>query len=334
MASFTRTILLATLAGVAAVCLVAVLHAEPEPTKTEPPAATPPAPEPTVLAGPKVADKTEKLTLVQRDSEGKLVRVEDRPEIAAIPFLKLSGDAKKAADKVLNEHGTMVARVLNENQGLFLQIQNARQAGDLRGSIPLMRELRQKAPELWEPALIDKLARALPVEKAAQLRSIVGEYFVAVADEPGPDGRNPRRQPQQPKKPEGGGGGGGEGGGMMMQGDGEGGMMQGAGKDDMPPDAAIDPQLRNRIESNLIIREMARSFKTLVDMRREQVDHLMAGLGLTPEQDSKIRAMIHDSGTKAKGNPTQEDRRALIEEIKKLLTVEQQKQLQENMRSR
>lgn len=331
MSSSHRAILLATFAGLAAVCLAAALHAEPDPTKADAPAV---APEPTVLAGPKVADKTEKLTLVQRDSEGKLVRLEDRPEIVAVPLLKLSGEAKKAADKVLNEHGTLVAKALNENMGLFNQLQSARQSGDVRGSIPLVREMRQKAPELWEPALLDKLARALPVEKAALLRSIVTEYFVALADEPGPDGRTPRRPSQPARKPEDGGSGGGGGG--MMQGDGEGGMMQGGGggKADMPPDAEIDPRLRNRIESNLVIREMARSLKTLAEMRREQVDHLLVGLGLTPEQDAKIRAMIREKGTKSKGDPTPEDRRALIEEIKKLLTVEQVKQLQENLRNR
>ncbi len=128
----------------------------------------------------------------------------------------------------------------------------------------------------------------------------------------------------------------------MMQGGGEGeGMMQGgsgAGGGPTGPATAtdsIDPQTLRRIETNLVIREMARSLKTLTEMRREQTDRLLAGLGLTPEQDAQIRKMIHDTGAKSKnGQPSQEDHRALIEEIKKLLTVEQQKALAENMKKR
>jgi hypothetical protein len=45
--------------------------------------------------------------------------------------------------------------------------------------------------------------------------------------------------------------------------------------------------------------------------------------------------MIRETGRKAKdGQPSPEDHRALIEEIKKLLTVEQQRQLQQNLRNR
>lgn len=328
MHTSNRSVVIATIAGITAIGLVSVLRAQPQEQPTAP--ATPDAP--SVLGGPKVIDKTVKLTLVQRDSDGKLVRLEDRPEIAALPLLKLEGDAKKAADKVLNEHGAIVAKVINDQQGLFLQIQSARQSNDARAAAPLIRELRQKAPQLWEPSLLDRLAKALPVEKAAALRSIVTEYVAALAHEGTPDGRGPK-----PAGSSGGGGAGGmmEGGGMMQ---GEGGMMQGGGGggggQQIATDSIDTPTLR-RIEANLIVRELARSLKTLTEMRREQTDRLLSGLGLTPEQDAQVRKLIHDTGAKSKnGQPSREDHRALIEEIKKLLTVEQVKALNENLKNR
>lgn len=326
MISHKRAVIIATIAGLAAVCLAAVLHAQPEPKETLPTPATPDAP--AVLGGPKVVDKAVKLTIVQRDSEGKLVRLEDRPEVVAVPLLKLDGEAKKAAEKVLSEHSAMVAKALSDHQGLFLQIQSARQSSDAKAAAPLIRELRQKAPQLWEPALLDKLARAIPVEKAGTLRTIVTEYIAALAHEGTPDGRGP-------KKPAGTGGSGGASG--MMSGDGEGMMMQGGGGGGASPPAtdAIDLQTLRRIEANLIVREMAKSLKTQVEMRREQTDRLLAGVGLTPEQDAQVRKMIHDTGAKSKdGRPSPEDHKALIEEIRKLLTVEQVKVLNENLRKR
>ncbi|MBY0308836.1 MAG: hypothetical protein K2Q09_08850, partial [Phycisphaerales bacterium] len=207
------------LAFAAVAALAFAAHAEPEPASV--PADPGAAP---VLAGPKVPDKTERLTLVQRDSAGKLVRLEDRPEAAAIPLLKLGADAKKAADKVLTDHGVLVARALSEHRALFLQIQGARQSGDMKAAAPLIRELHQKAPDLFEPSLLDKLARALPVEKAAQLRALVTEFFGALAEEMRPEGAPSRRPETRPEKSNGASGGAGQ----MMQGDGgEGTMMQG-----------------------------------------------------------------------------------------------------------
>lgn len=286
MTSQQRAVLIATIAGLATVCATAVLRAEPEPAK----------PEPSPLAGPRVTAKQEKPTLVQKDSEGKLVRLEERAESAAVPLLKLEGEAKAAVEKVLKEHAAVVAKALSEQQGLFLQIQSAHQSGDVRDAGKLTRQLREKAPALWEPSLMDLLTRAMPEEKAALLRSLVGEYNAALAAEPGP------------------------------------GAMGGKGASE----PAVTPEMAaRRVENTAVIREMARSLKTLTQMRREQTDKLLEGLGLTPEQDSKIRAMIHDTGSKAQnGQPTREAHQALIEEIKKLLTPEQQKQLMENLRKR
>lgn len=326
MISFNRPVLTATLAGLAAICTAATLQAQPP---AETPKADPADKAETVLGGPRVTDRPSRPTLVARDSQGKLVRIEDRPEIVALGMIELSGEAKKAADKVLNEHGAVVAKALNEHQALFLQIQAARQSGDMKQGMQLTRELRQKAPQLWEPPLIDQLSKAIPVEKAVLLRTIVNEYLLELAAEGGPEGAGRPR----PAAPSGGGASP-----MMTGGDGD--KMMGGGGGGMssptpPPTALDDPQTARRIENNLVIREMARSLKTLTEMRREQTDRLLSGLGLTPEQDSQIRKLIHDTGAKSKdGQPTPEAHRALIEEIKKLLTVEQQQALQKNLKNR
>jgi hypothetical protein len=338
MLTSKRAVILATIAGVAAVCITAMLHAEPEPNAAPSvPGKTDLAPE-AVLGGPRIVQRPERPTIVSRDSDGKLVRLEDRPEIAAVATLKLEGEAKKAADKVLNEHGALVAKALNENQALFLQIQSARKSNDQRAAMPLIREMHQKAPELWEPRLVDQLAKAIPVEKAVVLRNVVNEYLTELAKEGGPDGAGKPRRETKPETP-GANGSGGNGGGMIMN-DGEGGGMMNGGGDKgaapMPePSLLDDPQTVRRLENALVIREMARSLKTLTEMRKEQTERMLAGLGLTPEQDAKIRNLIRDTGRNSKdGQPSREQHRALIEEIRKQLTPEQSKQLTENLKNR
>lgn len=327
-----RTVILATIAGVAAVCITAALHAEPEPTvtpKADPAPKAEPAPE-AVLGGPRIPVREVRPTLVSLDSQGKLVPLDERPEIVAVGMIGLSGDAKKAADKVLNEHGAAVSKALNEHQAIFLQIQSARQSGDQRLASQITRELRQKAPQLWEPPLLDQLAKAIPVEKAVQLRSIVNEYLNELAKEGAPGGDKRRAPARTPAAT------GPSGGSPMTGGDGDS-MMSGPSEGSPTPAASPldDPQTLRRIENNLVVREMARSLKSLVEMRREQTDRLLAGLGLTPEQDAQIRKLIHDTGTQSKdARPSQADHRALIEQIKKLLTVEQQQQLAKNMQNR
>ncbi|HZW08903.1 MAG TPA: hypothetical protein VFF69_03290, partial [Phycisphaerales bacterium] len=83
------------------------------------------------------------------------------------------------------------------------------------------------------------------------------------------------------------------------------------------------------------VREMARSLKTITEMRKEQAERLLAGLGLTPEQDAAIRSMIRENGAKADdGRPSREEHRALIEKIRRLLTPEQSRPLTENLKNR
>ncbi|HYD00064.1 MAG TPA: hypothetical protein VEB22_02460 [Phycisphaerales bacterium] len=325
----TRTILIATLAGLVAVCLAAALHAQPGLQKAEPPKAEP-APE-AVLGGPKLTVKPTRPTLVARGADGTLIRLEERPEAAAIPLLKLDGEAKKAAEKVLAAHEAEVARCLSEHHGLFLQIQSGRQGGDQRAAVPLIRELRQKAPQLWEPPLLDRLAKALPVEKAVLLRTVVNEYLTEFSREGGPN--EPSRGPLTETRR------GGAGAEPMSDGSmmGEGMMTcDQPGATPVPAPAPLDdPQVRRRVDNALVIRELARSLKTLTAMRKDQTERLLAGLDLTPEQDANVRAMIRETGAKSKGGyPSREDHQALIEGVRKLLTPEQAKQLEQNLKNR
>ena len=70
---------------------------------------TPPASDATALQGPKVAPEKAPESLVQRDVAGKLVRLEERPEQAALKLLDLSPMEREGADAVLKAHAAAAA---------------------------------------------------------------------------------------------------------------------------------------------------------------------------------------------------------------------------------
>ncbi|MFN7315176.1 MAG: hypothetical protein ACK5VN_05840, partial [Phycisphaerae bacterium] len=54
------------------------------------------------LAGPKIAAKdAEKRTIVRRDFQGKLERLDERPEIAAVRMLPLDEATRAAVDTII-----------------------------------------------------------------------------------------------------------------------------------------------------------------------------------------------------------------------------------------
>ena len=115
-----------------------------------------------LLSGPKVTQSTTAATLVQRDFNGRLERIETRPEAAAIALLALTDEERAAVDAFLVQRAAAVTAALFEHMDLFLEIQSARQSGDMEGARPLMRQLREKVPALVSPPLARQVAAVLP----------------------------------------------------------------------------------------------------------------------------------------------------------------------------
>ncbi len=248
-------------------------------------AQSPTADERSLLAGPKTAAGAAAPTLIERGMDGRLVRPEARPEVAALALITLTPEEREPVTQFLNARAAKVTELLKDHRDLLLKIQAARQSDAREELMPLLRELRSFAVPLVEPPLVEQLAAKLPGEQAGQLRSIVSEYMHAVMAEEAakaPDNADRRAA---------------------------------AGVQNAP----IPP----RIEMILLVRELARTLGEVVKERKERTDALIKPLDLTPEQDAKVRAIIRNAGEQANGSPSAEARREMWEKIMQELTPEQ-----------
>jgi hypothetical protein len=254
------------------------------------------APPADALRGPTVKEATRPATLVHREMGGALVRLETRPEEAALGLLDLTKDQRAAADKVLAERYAAVSKQLSEHYDLFLKIVAARQGGAQREELaPMLREFRAAAAPLFEKPLEASIAAALPEDKATVFRSLVDEYEKALAAE------------DESRRPQG-----------------------GAGA------APNERMTRARQEISLTLREMGRVLRSIVQERRERADELIQKLGATPEQEEKIRSIIRETaGKNGVVKELKEDqRRELMQKILAELTPEQRKAAIEKLRVR
>lgn len=273
------------------------------------------------LAGPSV-DASSKPTLVKRDFEGTLERIEMRPEAAAVELLTLTPDQRAPVDEVLQRRSADVQRVTTEHYELFLKLQGARQGGDRREMMTLMRDFRVVAEPLLKPSLFTQIHDVLPEDQRAEFARLVDEYIAALAAEPDPTGGMGMQRGQR----------------RGIGGDAAREPMGEASPDpetdtrmgDGPKEGARNGQVagataRRRIEINLLLREMARGVGDMVEERREHTDELFKVIGASEEQQSKIRAIIRENGENAALMPTPEQKAERFQKILKELTPEQRR---------
>jgi DNA-binding MarR family transcriptional regulator len=313
-----RLLAILTACGMAAL----PMFAQTEPTPADP-AQAEPATQGNPLAGPAV-DAGAKASLVKRDFEGKLARIETRPETAAIELITLTPEQRELVNDVLRRRSADVQRVLDDNLELFLQLQGARQGGDRQEMMTLMRDFRVVAEPLLKPSLFNQVRDVLPQDQRGEFARLVDEYIEALAAEPDPMGGM---------------------GGQRGQRRGIGGDAAREAKGEPVPDPDTDTRLgdgpkegkrngppsgapaRRRVEMNLLIREMARDFGDMVEERREHTDEILKVIGATEEQEAKIRAIIRENGDKSAIKPTAEQRSERFQKILRELTPEQRRAL-------
>lgn len=294
----------ALLAAICGSCSAAALAFEPpEDTPAAAPASAKPPPEEISLGGPKVKPAEAERTLVHREMNGALVRLEERPETAALKLLKLSKAQRDAADELLVKRGALVSKTLSANMELFLELQGARQAGDRDAAQKLMIRMRDAAKDLLDPPLVDTLAGAVGEERGKELRALVDEYFGALAVEenkPADGADRPGAAPSRPRA---------------------------------AAAAALNPRMRMRMELNLAVREMARTLAASVTERQERMDALLKAAEATPEQEARIRAIMR-AGNAGGQPPSQEAREETTRKILAELSPEQREKYLKAARSR
>lgn len=299
------------------------------------------------LGGPVVTERAGKPSLVKRDMEGRLERLEGRPEIAALELLNLTAGERAEADKMLAERAGRIAIVRSENQTTIVKLQGARQAGDSQAARAALQELRPKLADLLEPTLEARLAGAIPAARRDEFSQLLREYFAAAAagERAGqrggqrPEGRPRGERPGVPPA--------GEEDGMRPQGEEPAAPAEGQGPSERPRregkrpggregpgGEAGGPAARSRIEFAMVLRELSQDLGAAVQERRDRSDELLSAVGATPEQAERIRAAMRNAADGSGAPPTAQQRQVLMQAIMKELTPEQQAKAREFFRGR
>lgn len=167
--------------------LVAItLLAQPEPASNDADA----------LKGPQIPICKAK-SLVERDFQGTLRRLEIPVEEAALELIPLSETERIAAQAVLDERSVAMTRIVGENLELLLQFKLARDSNNTDDTRRLLREFYSKlAPVRQNGTMHDQLAAVLSAEHALELKRLSTEYRDAVIEDlsarQGPDAKRPR----------------------------------------------------------------------------------------------------------------------------------------------
>lgn len=142
----------------------------------DPPTAQPAEPaKDDVLSGPKVKETVAEKSLVRRNFQGRVQRLEVNPAEAAIELLSLDAATAAKVKKVVGERTQVLDRIVRENLDLLLKIQNT---ADRRGKIGLLREAREKFKDLEARGkLQEEVAKVLPAEQAKRYEELIKGYW-------------------------------------------------------------------------------------------------------------------------------------------------------------
>jgi hypothetical protein len=137
------------------------------------------------LAGPIVPDSRSS-SLVQRDFNGQLVKLELFPAHAALRFLELDGDSRAKVERILTERAAILDTAVRDHFDLLIELFSAGQAGDQPETIRIAIAFTQKIkPLIARGALESELAKVIPQSQAQRLAGLVREYYDALIAEAG-----------------------------------------------------------------------------------------------------------------------------------------------------
>lgn len=160
--------------------------------------AEPPAEKPPVLSGPRVGEPglaTRPRSIVERDLDGSLKRLESDPIAAALAMLDLDEASSAAARGVIEARERGMDSLVRDHLREVAELSNARQAGDKTRVRELTRALLTAAgPMLQKGPLIDQVCAVIPSDSAGELRAMVSEYETALREETAKTAGAQRRQ--------------------------------------------------------------------------------------------------------------------------------------------
>ncbi|MEM9662315.1 MAG: hypothetical protein AAF937_08395 [Planctomycetota bacterium] len=144
------------------------------------------------LSGPSVKPESTAPTLIERDYEGRLRPLDQRPEVAAIGLLGLADDDLADAREVIARRGARVEQLAYSNLLLLGEVGTALAAAPPEAGLDAVdADLRQRfnaaMGELWKGTpLVDQIEQSLPEPARGGYRTIVNDWYAAAMDEARP----------------------------------------------------------------------------------------------------------------------------------------------------
>lgn len=149
--------------------------------------ADPPSPATDPLAGPRVPDPDadrKAPTLIERDAEGKVKRLEITPEEVALDKLRLTAMERRRANEIVDRRRLGLDRVVIANVPLIIRLHNAAEAGDRPELKSAFQEfIRLFEAEVGQEKAKDQIAQVLSPEHATQFLALIDSYWKAIAEE-------------------------------------------------------------------------------------------------------------------------------------------------------
>lgn len=258
--------------------------AQPEPAKAEPGKALPAD----VLKGPKVGETQTQRSLVKRNFQGRVQRLEMSPDEAAIDLLSLDAQTRAKVDKILNERATILDRVVIGNLDLLGELQ---QTSDRRGKLKLLGDFREKLKDLEaRGTLREEVEKVLPKEQAERYRDQIDGYWKVVIDDAMQEGTNNSKNDK-------------------------------SGKTAEPSRTQIT--MRETLLAFGV--EIKRSYERQIAGKTKELEAFLSKLGLSEEKEAKIREMYREFFERYRNGASEGQRRELFQRVMRELTKEQQK---------
>ena len=135
-----------------------------------------------LLRGPTVSEAAQR-TLVRTDAMGRLVQLEQRPEVAALGLLVIDPVHRDQARQIIENRQTDLGMMLVDQIDVVRDITDAMRSGNQDDAARRSRELYDMfEPEHRRAPLLELLSEILPDDAAAELKRLVDEYWDSRVD--------------------------------------------------------------------------------------------------------------------------------------------------------